>query len=104
MAAASRHGATVRATLCEIERGLFYTTFIACGSGSDLNHLPQYQAVASAAEARQRVEDGCRALGYATVIWADALVVPPSHRDREQAWPPLSATADVMRSASPLAH
>jgi hypothetical protein len=104
MAAASRHGATVRATLCEIERGLFYTTFIACGPGSDLKQLPQYQAVASAAEARRRVEEGCRALGYAAVTWADELVVPPSHQEHEHAWPPVAATADIMQVPKALAH
>jgi hypothetical protein len=104
MAAASRHGATVQATLCEIERGLFYTTFIASGPGSELNQLPQYQVVASAAEARRKVEEGCRALGYATVVWADTRVVPPSHQEHDHAWPPVAATADVMQAAKPLAH
>lgn len=97
MAAASRHGATVRATLCEIERGLFYTTFIACGPGSDLNILPQYQVVASPAEARRKVEQDCLALGYATVIWADALVVPPSHQEHEHGWPPVAASAGAAK-------
>nr|WP_294503356.1 hypothetical protein [uncultured Rhodopila sp.] len=100
MAAATRHGATVRATLCEIERGLFYTTFIACGPGSDLNDLPQYQVVATAAEARRIVEEGCLALGYATVIWADALVVPPSHQEHEHGWPPMAAP-DNARASKP---
>jgi hypothetical protein len=100
MAAASRHGATVRATLCEIERGLFYTTFIACGQGSDLHVLPQYQVVASAAEARRKVEQDCLALGYATVIWADALVVPPSHQEHEHGWPPMAATGQAAKRLS----
>jgi hypothetical protein len=104
MGAASRHGTTVRATLCEIERGLFYTTFIACGPGSDLNGVQQYQVVASAAEARRRIEAECRALGYATVIWADALVVPPSHQEREHGWPPMPGSADVRPAAEPHAY
>jgi hypothetical protein len=83
---------------------LFYTTFIACGPGSDLKQLPQYQAVASAAEARRRVEEGCRALGYAAVTWADELVVPPSHQEHEHAWPPVAATADIMQVPKALAH
>lgn len=93
MAAASRHGATVRATLCEIERGLFYTTFMDCRPGSDLNELPQYQVVATAAEARRKVERDCLALGYGTVTWTDALVVPPSHQEHEHGWPPAPASA-----------
>jgi hypothetical protein len=103
MATANRHGATVRATLCEIERGLFYITFIACGPGSDLNDVSQYQVVASAAEARRRIEEECFALGYAKVIWADVLVVPPSHQDHEHGWPPnaQTAVADGMRLSKP---
>jgi hypothetical protein len=67
--------------MCEIERGLFYTTFIACGPGSKLEDIPQYQVVASAAEARRRVEERCFALGFGEVTWADTMVVPPSHRN-----------------------
>jgi hypothetical protein len=103
MATAYRHGETVRATLCEIERGLFYTTFIACGPGLDLTNVSQYQVVASAAEARRRIEAECFALGYAKVIWADALVVPPSHQEHEHGWPPASqpAIADSMTLYKP---
>nr|WP_294518996.1 hypothetical protein [uncultured Rhodopila sp.] len=103
MAAASRHGATVRATLCEIERGLFYTTFIGCGPGSDLNQVSQYQVVTSAAEARRIVEKDCLALGYGSVVWADALVVPPSHQEHEHGWPPVAA-AESPQAAKPYAH
>jgi len=81
MGAASRQGPPVRATLCEIERGLFYTTFIGCGRGSDLEEIPQYQAVTTAAEARRRVEARCQALGYGVITWTDAMVVPPSHQN-----------------------
>jgi hypothetical protein len=81
MGAASRQGPAVRATLCEIEHGLFYTTFIACGLGSDLAEIPQYQVVDNAAEARRRIEERCVALGYGEVIWSDAMVVPPSHQN-----------------------
>ena len=81
MGAASRQGPAVRATLCEIERGLFYTTFIAGSPASDLSDIPQYQVVATAAEARRRIEERCFALGYAEVVWTDAMVVPPAHRN-----------------------
>ncbi len=81
MGAASRQGPPVRATLCEIEHGLFYTTFVNCGRGSDLREIPQYQVVATADEARRRIEARCLALGYGEVIWTDAMVVPPSHQN-----------------------
>ena len=97
MGAASRQGPAVRATLCEIEHGLFYTTFIACGLGSNLVEIPQYQVVATAAEARRRVEERCLALGYTEVIWADALVVPPSHRN-DVAGLPFTSEADATRA------
>jgi hypothetical protein len=63
--------------------------------------LSQYQAVTSAAEARRKVEQDCLALGYATVIWADAMVVPPSHQEHEHGWPPLPASGDAMQAAKP---
>lgn len=74
MATESRHGQVLRATLCEIEQGLFYATY--CTRGSDAHELPAYQLGACAADAKQRIEKIISARGYETVIWEDTLVVP----------------------------
>ena len=69
---------TLRATLCEIELGMFYATY---PDGEDA--LPNYQSGKSADEARQRIERSARALGYEHVVWTAANVAPlfPIHRE-----------------------
>jgi hypothetical protein len=79
MTANSKHGPTLRATLCEIERGLFYATYRTRSPVSDVHELQTYQVGISASDAKGRIEQVVRALGYETVIWKDALVFPQSH-------------------------
>jgi hypothetical protein len=74
MAVANRHGRTLRASLCEIERGVFYATYPE--SGADTNELITYQVGTSAADAKKTIEASARALGYETVIWDQAIVAP----------------------------
>jgi hypothetical protein len=74
MGVANRHGRTLRASLCEIERGVFYATYPE--SGSDANELIIYQVCPSAADAKKRIEASAQALGYETVIWDQAIVAP----------------------------
>jgi len=68
------HGRTLRATLCEIERGVFYVTYP--GSASDTDELVIYQTATSAADAKLRIELNARALGYDTVIWKQTIIAP----------------------------
>jgi hypothetical protein len=74
MGVANRHGRTLRASLCEIERGVFYATYPE--ADCDTDELVVYQVGTSAADAKKRIEASAHALGYETVIWDQALVVP----------------------------
>jgi len=76
MEATIRHGRTLRATLCEIERGVFYATYADCGAHADTDGLTRYQVGASAADAKQRIERGAHAFGYETIIWTETIVAP----------------------------
>jgi hypothetical protein len=74
MEVAAIHGRTLRATLCEIERGVFYATYPE--SASDTDELVVYQIGTSADEAKERIEIGAHALGYETVIWKQTITAP----------------------------
>jgi hypothetical protein len=74
MGVAIRHGRSLRATLCEIERGVFYATYP--DFYPDTNQLDTYQIGTSAAEARARIELRAHALGYETVVWTQTVKAP----------------------------
>jgi hypothetical protein len=67
---------SLRATLCEIERGLFYVTYPDMDLTVDAAELSTYQVCASAAEAKRQVEQNAHALGFETVLWNDANSAP----------------------------
>lgn len=73
MEAASGLGRTLRATLCEIERGVFYASY---HQGPDTEELPSYQVGRSAEEAKERIERCAAALGFVTVLWRESIVIP----------------------------
>jgi hypothetical protein len=75
MEAARLHG-ILRATLCEIEHGVFYVTYFQDKTAPDTENLPHYQVGKSASEAKQQIEASARAIGYAAVSWKEAIVVP----------------------------
>jgi hypothetical protein len=79
MRANNKHNRTLRAILCEIEHGLFYATYPGRAENPDIDELPTYGLGACAAHVKQQMEKSIRQFGYETVIWADALVLPPSH-------------------------
>lgn len=60
---------TLRATLCEIERGLFHARYLTPPSGTNARDLPVYQVAMSATDAKLWIEESARALGYKTIIW-----------------------------------
>jgi hypothetical protein len=65
---------TLRASLCEIERGLFRASYFGVGlRGSipknSLQALPIYQVARCAADARAIIEGNARAIGYDMVAW-----------------------------------
>jgi len=60
---------TLHASLYEIECGLFCVTYRSGASSSRLHALPIYQLGNSEADARQRLEQAAKALGYETIIW-----------------------------------
>jgi hypothetical protein len=77
MGSKTRHGEKLRATLCEIERGLFHATYRRGRVASEMHALPAYQVGDDAFDAKQRIEQSAQALGYEAVIWETALMVPP---------------------------
>ena len=62
MGVASMHGRTLRASLCEIEHGVFYATYPE--SDCDPDELVVYHVGTSAVDAKKRIEASARALGY----------------------------------------
>jgi hypothetical protein len=69
-------GSMLNATLCEIERGLFYVTYTVDGVGLGKHLLPRYQVGTSAADAQHRIEHRARECGYAAVIWESTVAKP----------------------------
>jgi len=69
----------LRATLCEVERGLFRVSYRMEGAGLGKHHLPLYQLGTSASEARLLVEQQVREFGYTSVAWDDLLTDTPIH-------------------------
>jgi hypothetical protein len=63
---------SLQATLCEIERGLFYVTYPDLEFAADAAELSAYQVGANAAEVKWQVERSAHLLGYETVVWHDA--------------------------------
>lgn len=76
MAAATRPGGTLKATLCEIERGVFYATYADQEAVSHLEELTNYQIANSAADAKRNIELSAYALGYDDVMWTETIVAP----------------------------
>jgi hypothetical protein len=76
MGTAIKHQGTLRATLCEIERGVFYASYPDCRSASDTDELTSYQTGPSAAHAKRRIEQVAYALGYETVVWTETSIAP----------------------------
>ena len=74
MGVVTRHGRTLRATLCEVERGVFYATYPE--AASDTDDLVIYQTGTSAAEAKKIIELSAYELGYETVIWKQTIIAP----------------------------
>jgi hypothetical protein len=77
MGSRSRFGLELRATLCEIERGLFQATYHIRSSASNDEELPACQVGDCELDAKRRIEQSAHALGYETVIWEERHVVPP---------------------------
>jgi hypothetical protein len=88
-------GRILRATLCEIERGLFHVSYRSDVVEWDVHELPAYQVGASAVDAKQRIEARAQGCGFETVLWEYALVVPTSMPDPtgETAPPPQGIAA-----------
>ncbi len=67
-------GRTLRATLCEVERGVFYVNYP--DSPADKDELVIYQTCPSAADAKVCVESRAWARGYETIVWTQTIVAP----------------------------
>lgn len=76
MGTATRRGRMLHATLCEVERGVFYATYPDCEFAPDASELSSYHTGTSAADAKQRIERSARALGYDAVEWTETVVAP----------------------------
>lgn len=62
----------LRATLCEVERGLFHVNYRTDTALSDFHELPRYQLGGSGSDAKRRIERAARRCGFAIVLWDDA--------------------------------
>ena len=76
MGTALKYHGTLRATLCEIERGVFYASYPDCRSASDTDELTNYQTGPSAAAAKRKIEQVALALGYDSVVWSETVIAP----------------------------
>ena len=76
MGTAVKYQGTLRATLCEIERGVYYASYPDCRSASVTDELTNYQTGPSAAAARRRIEQVALALGYDSVVWSETIIAP----------------------------
>ena len=91
---------SLRAILCEIERGLFYITYPGDKPQSHILDLPTYSLGRSASEVKLVMEGNIRALGYETILWEDGIVVPPTQSYGPAK--PLSATGLPSRTWRPV--
>ena len=71
-------GRVLSATLCEVERGLFYVTYTMDSAGLGKHLLPRYQVGTCASDAQQRIEKRARECGYEAVVWEEAAPADPS--------------------------
>ena len=65
----------LRATLCQVECGLFHINYRTDTGAPDAQELPRYQLGASALDAKRKIERVARRSGFAVVLWDDATVV-----------------------------
>ena len=66
----------LRATLCEIERGVFYATYFHGDVPLVSGALPTFKLGVSALDVRRRIERDARALGYGTISWTPLATMP----------------------------
>jgi hypothetical protein len=71
-----RDGRVLSATLCEVERGLFYVTYTIDSAALGRHLLPRYQVGACASDAQKRIEKRARECGYVAVVWEAAPADP----------------------------
>ncbi len=76
MGVTSKLGGTLQATLCEVERGVFYASYADQEAVSHVDELTHYQTGTSAAEAKRSLESHAQALGYDAVVWTETVVAP----------------------------
>jgi hypothetical protein len=62
-------GRVLSATLCEVERGLFYVTYAMDSAALGRHLLPRYQVGTCAQDAQHRIEKSARECGYESVVW-----------------------------------
>jgi len=67
----------LRATLCEVERGLFHVNYRTDTAAWDVHELPRYQLAGNAFDAKRRIESAARGCGFGIVLWDDAIHVAP---------------------------
>jgi hypothetical protein len=74
-------GRMLRATLCEIERGLFCVTYSRDSIERGKHLLPPYQVGTDASDAMRRIEQRARECGYQAITWETTIIdqrPPPS--------------------------
>lgn len=69
-------GRMLRATICEIERGLFQISYRTESPNWDVDELPPYVVGTCATDVQQRINEQAQKHGFEAVVWDYALVVP----------------------------
>ena len=78
MASAYDRSQVLRATLCEVERGLFHVSYHTDDADSVAKELPAYETGACPSDVMQRIEAGAKGYGFEAVIWDYELRLGPT--------------------------
>ena len=73
----------LRATLCEVERGLFHSNYRTDTAAADVHEMPRYILAGSTADAMRRIEKAARRCGFELVLWDDGAIAAASPGGRE---------------------
>jgi hypothetical protein len=81
------HAQILRATLFEIERGLFHVSYRTDTAEWPGHKMPAYQTGISASDAREQIEARARGCGFESVVWDLAPDVPAILQEHNSAGP-----------------
>ncbi len=93
-------GRTLRATLCEIERGLFHVRYQVGDAEWDGDDLPRYWVGTSVSDAEQHVRQRALEVGFEAVLIGYELLIPSVvfQRDATAMGTPSRSQRPIMRT------